>query len=265
MENETYKAGIGSDGESAAAAKKAKEEMEKATPANPGSDNNTLNSIVKRSIAGIDIVAAVGTTIFAGLTGLTVSIQREKAPLYTMGNTNPWSYSRGKRGIAGAMTFATFDRTALHQALAGTKYATYLGKQVELGNARGGVAGDGKAKDKLNVTIKDAADTTVSLGTHVVARAQYADQFMPFDIVVIGMNEYGGGSLMSVRQIEIVNENRSMSVDDIQIEESMTYVATHVLPWTPISYDLESASSAQGVSIAEVLGNPGDIKLESIV
>lgn len=227
-------------------------------------NDSGVNTNSKRSLSGVDIVAAIGTTIFGQLTGLTVSIQREKAPVYTVGYPNPWSYSRGKRGIAGAMTFVVFDRSALHGALANTDKAHYFGKVAEIGNAKTGDATspDGSIK-ALTANIVDTKGSSVSLGSHVYTHAQYADQYMPFDVIVIGLNEYGGGSLMSVRQIEIVNENTSVSVDDIQIEQSMTYVATHVLPWTPIKADT-GANPEPAPTIDQILNvNNSDLVIET--
>src|SRR5437764_371721 len=45
----------------------------------------------------------------------------EKAPIYTMGSSDPRAYSRNKRGIAGSLIWINFDRHALlslfHKAL----------------------------------------------------------------------------------------------------------------------------------------------------
>jgi len=55
------------------------------------------------SMSGIDITALVGDRIIGTLTGISYSITREKAPVYTFGSANPRSFSRGKRGIAGSL------------------------------------------------------------------------------------------------------------------------------------------------------------------
>lgn len=49
--------------------------------------------------------------------GLSFTVTRERAPLYTMGSAAPRSFSRGKRGIAGSMISLVFDRSALNQAI----------------------------------------------------------------------------------------------------------------------------------------------------
>lgn len=69
------------------------------------------------SFSGCDIVATFGGTVIGELQALTYSVQREKAPLYTMGSAEPRSFSRGKRGIAGTLVFTVFDRDALIEGL----------------------------------------------------------------------------------------------------------------------------------------------------
>ncbi len=54
-----------------------------------------------------------GDRIIGELQGISYTITREKAPLYTMGSADPRSFSRGKRGIAGSLVFLVFDRSAL--------------------------------------------------------------------------------------------------------------------------------------------------------
>ena len=55
------------------------------------------------SFSGCDIVATFGNTVIGELQAITYSIQRQKAPIYTMGSAEPRSFSRGKRGIAGTL------------------------------------------------------------------------------------------------------------------------------------------------------------------
>ena len=52
------------------------------------------------SFSGCDIQAVLDGTIIGNLMGISYSITREKAPLYTMGSKDPRGYSRGS-------TFAT--------------------------------------------------------------------------------------------------------------------------------------------------------------
>lgn len=47
------------------------------------------------SYSGVDIVGSFNGKVFAELQGITYSISREKAAVYTMGSAEPRSFSRG--------------------------------------------------------------------------------------------------------------------------------------------------------------------------
>jgi hypothetical protein len=51
------------------------------------------------------------------LQSISWAIQREKAPVFTLGSADARSFSRGKRGIAGNMAFAVFDQDSLVEAM----------------------------------------------------------------------------------------------------------------------------------------------------
>ena len=65
------------------------------------------------SYSGADMIATFAGIVIGELQGISYSVTREKAPLYTMGSPDPRSFSRGKRGISGSLVFLTFDRSAL--------------------------------------------------------------------------------------------------------------------------------------------------------
>lgn len=64
--------------------------------------------------SGVDITAIFDNISLATLTGIAISVTREKAPVYTFGSANPRSISRGKRGTAGSLMFTLFDRDAFY-------------------------------------------------------------------------------------------------------------------------------------------------------
>jgi len=64
--------------------------------------------------SGVDITAIFDNISLATMTGIAISVTREKAPVYTFGSANPRSISRGKRGTAGSMMFTLFDRDAFY-------------------------------------------------------------------------------------------------------------------------------------------------------
>jgi len=65
------------------------------------------------SFSGVDMIVTFGNVTVGEVQGVSYTVTREKAPLYTMGSANPRSFSRGKRGIAGSLIFLVFDRSAL--------------------------------------------------------------------------------------------------------------------------------------------------------
>jgi len=134
------------------------------------------------SFSGIDIIAVIENTPIATLQGISYSITREKAPIYTFGQANPRSFSRGKRGLAGSMIFTLFDRSALYQIMRGdgSDNFKYYAKEGEAYT--------------LNTTSNDpwawAASIDVSDGIQTTQRhAEYMDQIMPFNITLIAQEQ----------------------------------------------------------------------------
>lgn len=181
------------------------------------------------SFSGADIVATFGDIIIGELQQITYSVTREKAPLYTMGNPNPRSFSRGKRGIAGSLVFTVFDRDALH----GIKDRSEI-------NAHGlntsnihidDVAPEGVHKDS------DRDKTAVIERWKKKRKPAYSDEIPPFDITISFMNEYGQSSSMVIYGVEILNEGMGMSIDDITTEKACTFVARHVEDMSANKYE----------------------------
>lgn len=64
-----------------------------------------------------------------------------------------------------------------------------------------------------------------------IAPVFYVDQILPFDIAIVAANEYGQSAQMRLYGCEILNEGSGFSIDDIVIENQMTYVCRTILPW----------------------------------
>ena len=71
-----------------------------------------------------------------------------------------------------------------------------------------------------------------------VAPVYYVDQILPFDIAIVAANEYGQSAQMRLYGCEILNEGSGFSIDDIVIENQMTYVCRTILPWR--SFDIKA-------------------------
>jgi len=200
------------------------------------------------SFSGIDIKATFGTKVIGTLQGISYSISREKAPIYTMGSADPRAFARGKRGIAGSLVFIQFDQDPLMWELANpdddTRRLYFLSDIDDLrpeysANQEVGVSGttvgavDAASTNAPGTAIGgQESDITTAGSDQVKAIPWYADQIPPFDIVLAAANEYGALAIMKVLGVELMNSGYGVSVDDIVSEHSFTYIAHGMLPWT---------------------------------
>lgn len=211
------------------------------------------------SFSGVDMQVMAGGHLIAEIQGISYTVTREKAPLYTMGSADPRSFSRGKRGIAGSMIFLVFDRSALLHSLQSSAY--YLANAWELTDSQ---TEDTPAVPEQYIkqfaANEDGTIGTVSAGAgstlagvnpnasggnfqglrdfdgKAIARARYQDQIPPFNIVISAANEYGHIARMEISNVEIMNCGSGMSIDDITTDESCTFVATSLVPWHRQAY-----------------------------
>lgn len=176
------------------------------------------------TFSGADIVCCFGGVPIGSLSGITYSVTREKAPIYTMGSPNPRSFSRGKRGIAGSLIFTTFDRPALYRLLLANKDTNEMRYFTRSSNIMPGFDNAGALTHRGIAPVEEVGLDVRS------AFPYYADQIPPFDITVTFANEYGQSAVRSIYGVELLNEGSGASMDDIVIEETMTYVARDVGP-----------------------------------
>lgn len=69
------------------------------------------------SFSGADLVVSFANQVVGELQQISWAIEREKAPVFTLGSSDARSFSRGKRGIAGSLVFAVFNEDSLVSAL----------------------------------------------------------------------------------------------------------------------------------------------------
>jgi len=140
------------------------------------------------------------------LQGISYSVTREKAPIYTMGSPDPRSFSRGKRGIAGSMIFTIFDRDPL-SALADDvrKVYYYYAKEDELREPS-------HYGREVNQQLVDRNGMPLDIERRPPI---YDDQILPFDITINAQNEYGQMAVKRIYGVEILNSGEGMSIDDI--------------------------------------------------
>lgn len=192
--------------------------------ANVQSFSRTYNSF-----SGIDMLVTFGGNLIGEVQGLSYTIQREKAPIYTMGSADPKSFSRGKRGIAGSVIFIVFDRSALLEVFRDVKYAAWVTEpSVSLQDI---AAPELSVPDGLSGRIGTVGTAGVVVLDKVLASVMYHDQVLPFEIVITAANEYGNNMTMKIHGVEIINCGSGMSVDDITTDEACTFIATGITPW----------------------------------
>lgn len=206
------------------------------TPSGASRDSSFFTKTYN-SFSGVDMVVTMGGKQIGELQGISYTIQREKAPIYTLGLADPRSFSRGKRGIAGSLVFVVFDRSALLEAMRdrpyiANRYEPPTGFEI------------GPIEDSL-ISLQAGLSTSVASSTitvkrvqldKVLARPQYLDQVLPFDIVITAANEYGHFARMVIGGVEILNQGSSLSSDDISTDEACTFIATNISPWKDQGY-----------------------------
>ena len=204
------------------------------------------------SFSGADLVVTVGTKAFGELQSISWAIQREKAPIYTLGSPDPRSFSRGKRGIAGSLIFASFDRDALFEVVKGQSNIFPKAMFTAAGNRYGrqqDIFADALGMVKWNQTVEnlgsqgskglasDGSSDTVNippgfslLQSGSTSHIAYIDQLPPFDITMTYANEYGQAAFQKIYDVDILNEGSGVSVDTIVMERQMTYIARRISP-----------------------------------
>lgn len=193
------------------------------------------------SYSGTDIRISIEGEVVGEAQAISYAVQREKSAVYTMGWVDPRSFSRGKRAIAGTIVSMMFDEHITQKTP--FKDIRFLADRDEMypGVADLNDASSTADFETLDPTyVFDAGDLT---GAYTVASAWYVDQLPPFDIVLVAANEYGSAATMRIYGVEILNEGTGMSVDDMNIENQMTYVARGILPWQKLgTWDFDTGA-----------------------
>jgi hypothetical protein len=198
------------------------------------------------SFSGVDIKAVMAGKAVGTLQGISYSVSREKAPIYTMGEADARGFARGKRGIAGSLVFIQFDTDPILDELANpTKLSESLYFQADIDSIRPEYQ---IGADNLASVTQTTVTSTSGVGPGTPADQQesdienvaadqeaaipwYPDQVPPIDIVLAAANEYGALAIMKILGVEILNGGYGVSIDDIVSEHSYTFIARGILPW----------------------------------
>lgn len=193
------------------------------------------------SFSGVDIRAVIEGEPVGQLQAISYAVQREKAPIYVMGRVDPLSFSRGKRGIAGTIVTLMLDQHVMLE----TPFADikFIADRDEI---YPNVADLNNASSLADLESLDPAftfDAGNLSGAYSLSQAWYVDQIPPFDVVIVAANEYGKAATMRIYGVEILNEGSGFSIDDMVIENQMTYVCRTILPWMRLgNWDMDTGS-----------------------
>ena len=195
------------------------------------------------SFSGSDIHAVFGDTIFAQLQMISYKQDREKAPVYTMGSPDLRTIARGKRLITGACVFVVFDRDGLLEAVNNN---TNKNRSPHISKDEASMAGklpvaNANVSDKNKRAALDLGGTVSVLDGENGKDAKFTDkvpafhldQLLPFDITIVGANEYGRVSKMIIRGVELMTEAGGMSIDDLVLEKQVAFIARSIEQWKP--------------------------------
>lgn len=203
-----------------------------------------------RSFGGVDIHAVLGDQVFGELQMVAYRAERDKSLVFTLGSANARSIARGKRYISGTCVFVIFDRDSLLEAMDRQNNSTvYLDKHETANYRRGGSGVNGltdaaraAARNGGTVVGQNALVDTANLNTTqqiqqtlvTPTRARLSDQLLPFDITLVGANEFGHTTKMVIYGVEIMSESGGVSIDDMVLEKQMSFLARSVSNWEAI-------------------------------
>jgi hypothetical protein len=128
---------------------------------------------------------------------LSYSIHRENSPVRILGHVNPRGFIKGGRTIAGSLIFTVFNEYAFYRI---AQYRQFLSRKNGF-------------------------------------FAPLADMLPPFDIVISFFNEYGQAGKMKIFGVTIIDEGQTLSIDDLIIEQTYTYMARGIQPLVKITTD----------------------------
>jgi hypothetical protein len=158
----------------------------------------------------------------AGMTGPTATNVADTSPLLNANNETA------------SVNLRTVGRTDTSGTLAGGQTSLLTGASGTGTSFSGGPTNRFKSNQSYN--LEDLSNN------YRVAKVFYVDQILPFDVTIVAANEYGQSAQMRLYGCEILNEGSGFSIDDIVIENQMTYVCRTILPWR--SFDLKSSKGS---------------------
>lgn len=113
----------------------------------------------------------------------------------------------------------------------------------------------------LSEDASPSAENVWEIGT-AESYCQYPDQVMPFDVSIMGSNEYGQLSVGRIYGVELLNMGMSISTDDLDLAATYTYIATSFVDFHPIWWDPMDDSMALNRFLT--FGAPGELSVGGV-
>lgn len=210
------------------------------------------------SFSGADLVVSFGPRVIGELQQISWAINREKAPVYTLGSADYRSVSRGKRGIAGSLIFAVFNRDALLEELknvwdqivppamftaAGNISLAMQEDFEEVFSLTGFDERTSKQKAQYGVLGSDnKTRINVPAGFEIMKLENmiYIDQLPPFDVTMTFANEYGNAAFQKIYDVDLITDGSGVSVDTVVMERRITFIARRISPIIQGVYNAEN-------------------------
>lgn len=213
-----------------------------------------LSYAIQREKAPIYVMGSVDPISYSrgkrGIAGTMISLMMDTHLLYSASFTGEYYMGDTDEYVAkivkdGKVAKSTSGLSNLNNEVDSPVSLTTLGQisnfasDSDVGEDRTGnrsfTGVPGSAGAAFNPYVRSVNNRTYDVNNignnYRIAPVYYVDQILPFDISIVAANEYGQTAQMRLYGCEILNEGSGFSIDDIVIENQMTYVCRTILPW----------------------------------
>lgn len=198
--------------------------------------NNSEKTGLVSTFSGADVSVIFGDEYIGSCMSFTVGTNREKGPLFVMGQKEAIAFPAGKRGTGGSFILAQLGYDALMKYCSSVfkddKYRKVTVRRNELipqiaeGTPFKDIV-DGKTQAGNQLNLAQAANTAGN-DLWVTVDPFYVDQLPPMNVTIIGRNEQGDMMGFRVYGMVVLNEGIAISIDELNIEKRYTFMAKGV-------------------------------------
>lgn len=198
--------------------------------------SNLFNSSTGLStvFSGADVAVIFGDEYIGECMSFTLGINREAGPLYVMGRKSPIAIPKGKRGIGGSFVLAQLGYDALLEYIDSvqkdqSRQNVWVRKDEIVLQMSGSTADRSRTPEISSAGAATTSATAANIAQSDLwqaAKPFYVDQIPPFNITIVGVNEQGDKMGFRVYGVTILNNGVGISIDELNIEQKYTFVAT---------------------------------------